>query len=233
MIALSCQYRSIRGSNSISRSEVPVTDQPGQFHPGADLLGRGVVGQVPRRGPALSVCRTGLQALEYLGQEVLDHLPALGRRHPGQLLRHGPLLIAGRALHHDGHRGTVQLQDADLRLKRVPVGGGNLGDARLARQHPAHVGQAEAQWPARRWKERPVVLHAASLLAPAGGESTRTGRQLLTAEEPLPPTCTTPARSRESKSAAWHTALTWPTSRPEVSRSGGAGAPPPKRPTSC
>jgi hypothetical protein len=44
-----------------------------------------------------------------------------------------------------GHRGAVQLQDADLRVKGVPVGGGDLGDARLARQHPAHVGQAESQ----------------------------------------------------------------------------------------
>lgn len=39
----------------------------------------------------------------------------------------------------------MQLQDTDLRVKHVPMGGRDLGDARLARQHPAHVGQAKAQ----------------------------------------------------------------------------------------
>jgi hypothetical protein len=62
-----------------------------------------------------------------------------------ELAHHGLLLIACRALYHGSHRGAVQLQDADLRVKGVPVGGGNLGDARLARQHPAHVGQAKAK----------------------------------------------------------------------------------------
>jgi hypothetical protein len=57
--------------------------QCGEMVPGS-LPGRGVIGQVPRRGPALGAFRAGIQTLEYLGQEVIDYLPALGRRHLAQ-----------------------------------------------------------------------------------------------------------------------------------------------------
>ena len=39
----------------------------------------------------------------------------------------------------------MQPQRADLRVQRLQVDGGDLGDARRAIQHPAHVRQAKPQ----------------------------------------------------------------------------------------
>jgi hypothetical protein len=65
----------------------------------------------------------------------------------------------------------VQPQRADLRIKRIQVDGGDLGDTRLARQHPAHVRQAQAQLAQRGDQLQPG--HARRVIQPPAARGPR------------------------------------------------------------
>src|ERR1022692_355754 len=87
--------------------EVRVASQLGELHPGIDLLRGRVVKQVRGGAPARRSSRAGLQALEHLGGEVVDDLPALGCRQPGQFVHHGHLHRASRSIN-SASRGSAR-----------------------------------------------------------------------------------------------------------------------------
>jgi hypothetical protein len=95
-------------------AETPVCYQLSQFDPGLDLLGRRIVRQIRRRGPAREPRRAGIQSVENLRREVIDDLAPLGRGQACQLVDHAHLLAVGRALHHGGHDCPAQPQGPDL-----------------------------------------------------------------------------------------------------------------------
>lgn len=131
------------------RAEVVVLEQFGQFHPGLDLLGLGVVGQ--QRGQGAGDRREGgvvVQAVEDGAEEVVDQVPALGFRETGELVHEVLLIhfIRGRAAPDDRRQhGAALPQDADLHIQCLGVRLRDVRQRDLPVQHPAYRGQVDSQ----------------------------------------------------------------------------------------
>jgi hypothetical protein len=128
-------------------AEVRVADELGQFHPGVDLLGGGVVGQVghgaAHQGQEAGI---GVGSGEGVVDEVGDEPPSFVGRQLGEPVHELNLLWCDGSPAGDGvQHGLVQAQRADLNRQRRRVGGGDLADRDLAMEDLRDGGQVDAE----------------------------------------------------------------------------------------
>ena len=156
-------------------AETPVRYQLSEIDPRFDLLGRRIVRQIRRRGPARETAPGWDPArANTSASEVIDDLAPLGRGQSRQFVDHAHLLAVGRALHHGGHDRPAQPQGPDLGVQRLQVDGGHLRGGDLAVQYAPDIGQAHAQLPQGRHQFQPG--HARRVVQPAIAVSPRRRR---------------------------------------------------------